>query len=71
MLVTGERTGQLPEMMGKVASYYQELHRNSVTRIKTFIEPILIVFLTLIVGVIVLAIVVPMFGMYESVQSYG
>ena len=71
MLVTGERTGQLPEMMGKVASYYQELHRNSVTRIKTFVEPILIVFLTLIVGVIVLAIVIPMFSLYESVQSYG
>lgn len=71
MLVTGERTGQLPEMMAKVSSYYQELHRNSVTRIKTFIEPILIVFLTGIVGVIVLAIVIPMFGMYESVQNYS
>ena len=71
MLVTGERTGQLPEMMSKVSAYYQELHRNSVTRIKTFIEPILILFLTVVVGVIVLAIVVPMFGLYESVQSYG
>lgn len=71
MLVTGERTGQLPEMMGKVSAYYQELHRNSVTRIKTFVEPFLIVFLTLIVGVIVLAIVIPMFSLYESVQSYG
>jgi len=71
MLVTGERTGQLPEMMLKVSEYYQELHRNAVTRIKTFIEPILILFLTAIVGVIVLAIVIPMFGLYESVQSYG
>ena len=71
MLVTGERTGQLPEMMSKVSSYYQELHRNAVTRIKTFVEPILILFLTVVVGVIVLAIVVPMFGLYESVQSYG
>lgn len=71
MLVTGERTGQLPEMMAKVSQYYQELHRNSVTRIKTFIEPILILFLTGIVGAIVLAIVIPMFGMYESVQGFG
>ena len=69
MIVTGERTGQLPEMMSKVSSYYQELHQNSVTRIKTFIEPILIVFLTAMVGVIVLSIVLPMFNMYQSIQQ--
>lgn len=71
MLVTGEKTGELAEMMGKVAAYYQELHKESVTRIKTFIEPILTIFLTVVVGVIILAIVIPMFGMYSSIQSYG
>ena len=69
MIVTGERTGQLPEMMQKVSAYYQELHQNSVTRIKTFIEPALIVFLTAVVGVIVLSIVLPMFNMYQSIQQ--
>lgn len=69
MIVTGERTGQLPEMMGKVSAYYQELHQNSVTRIKTFIEPALIIFLTAMVGVIVLSIVLPMFNMYQSIQQ--
>lgn len=68
MLVTGEKTGELPEMMEKVASYYQTLQESSVTRIKTFIEPILIVFLTAMVGVIVLAIVIPMFNMYTAIQ---
>ena len=71
MLVTGEKTGQMPEMMAKVADYYQDLHKNSVTRIKTFIEPILIIFLTVVVGVIVLAIIIPMFGMYQTVQGFG
>ena len=71
MIVTGERTGQLPEMMSKVSAYYQELHQNAVTRIKTFIEPILIVFLTAMVGVIVLSIVLPMFNMYQSIQQTG
>ena len=66
MIVTGERTGQLPEMMGKVSTYYQEMHKNSVTRIKTFIEPALILFLTVVVGGIVLAIIVPMFDMYNN-----
>lgn len=69
MIVTGERTGQLPEMMAKVSAYYQELHQNSVTRIKTFIEPALIIFLTAMVGVIVLSIVLPMFNMYNSIQQ--
>ena len=68
MIITGERTGQLAEMMSKVSSYYQELHRNAVTRIKTFIEPALILFLTFTVGGIVLSIVVPMFSVYGTFQ---
>lgn len=66
MIVTGERTGQLPEMMQKVSDYYQELHKNAVGRIKSFVEPILILFLTGAVGVIVLSIVIPMFDMYSQ-----
>ena len=69
MIVTGEKTGQLPEMMEKVSDYYQDLHRNSISRIKTFIEPILILILTFMVGIIVLAIVVPMFSMYSAIQQ--
>lgn len=68
MLVTGEKTGELPEMMEKVANYYQTLQESSVARIKTFIEPILIVFLTGMVGTIVLAIIIPMFNMYSAIQ---
>lgn len=69
MIVTGEKTGQLPEMMEKVAVYYQDLHKNSVARIKTFVEPTLIILLTAMVGIIVLAIVVPMFSMYSQIQA--
>ena len=68
MIKTGEMTGQLPEMMSKVSNYYQELHKNSVTRIKTFVEPALILFLTVIVGGIVLSIVIPMFSVYGAMQ---
>ncbi len=71
MIVTGEMTGELAEMMGKVSSYYQNLHKNSVTRIKTFIEPALTIFLTFGVGVILLSIIVPMFSMYSAVQEMG
>lgn len=68
MITTGEMTGQLPEMMSKVSSYYQELHKNSVTRIKTFVEPIMILILTVVVGVIVLSIVIPMFNIYTALN---
>ncbi len=69
MIVTGEKTGQLPEMMQKVADYYQDLHKNAVARIKTFIEPVMIIMLTFMVGVIVLSIVIPMFNMYSAIQQ--
>lgn len=69
MLVTGEKTGQLPEMMSKVSIYYQELHKNAVTRIKTFVEPILIIFLTVVAGGIILSIIIPMFNMYNAIQQ--
>lgn len=69
MIVTGEETGQLAEMMDKVSQYYQDLHKNSVARIKSFVEPAMIIMLTVMVGVIVLAIVVPMFNMYSAIQQ--
>lgn len=68
MIVTGERTGQLPEMLAKVSEYYQELHSNIVSRMKVIIEPVLIIMLTGIVGLIILAVIVPMFGIYSSIQ---
>ena len=71
MIVTGEKTGQLAEMMSKVSTYYQSLHKNTVSRIKALLEPFLIIFLTFVVGVVLLAVIVPMFSMYQQVQNLG
>lgn len=67
MLVTGENTGRLPMMMDYVAKYYEDLHANSVKKINTFIEPVMIIFLAVIVGVVVLSVVVPMFSFYGQI----
>lgn len=67
MLVTGENTGRLPMMMSYVANYYEDLHANLVKRINTFIEPILIIFIAVIVGIVVISVVVPMFNFYGTV----
>lgn len=66
MIVTGESTGQLAEMMGRVAAFYQEQHKNLVNSLKSLIEPIIICLLAVIVGAIIISVVVPMFDMYQS-----
>jgi type IV pilus assembly protein PilC len=67
MIVTGESTGQLADMMQKVSDYYQQEHKTIVSALKSLIEPIMIVFLALIVGAIILAVIVPMFSMYDNI----
>lgn len=67
MLLTGEKTGRLSSMMESVAEYYEEEQRNMVQRLKSFIEPVMIVLLALIVGVVLLSIFLPMFKMYEGI----
>ena len=67
MLVTGEKTGKLGEMMEHVSTYYQEEQTNIVTRLKSLIEPIMIVMLAVLVGIILLAVVVPMFDIYKTI----
>ena len=68
MLVTGETTGQLGTMMEKVAAHFQELHKNVIDQMKSLVEPLLICFLGVVVGVILLSIITPMFSMYEQLQ---
>ncbi len=68
MIVTGESTGELSLMMEKVANYYSDLHKSKVTNLKSFLEPIMIVILALIVGIIILAVVIPMFSLYGQIS---
>ena len=67
MLVTGEKTGRLGMMMENVANYYEEEQKNLVQRLKSLIEPAMIIILALVVGVILMAIFIPMFSMYGNI----
>ena len=69
MLVTGESTGKLGEMMEKVADHYSSLHKNAITVVKNLVEPITIIFLSIAVGFILLSIVIPMFDIYGAVGN--
>lgn len=68
MLVTGENTGRLPMMMEYVANYYNDLYTNAIKRVNTFIEPVMIVLLAVMVGVVVLSVIIPMFSFYGQIM---
>ncbi len=66
MTSIGERTGALDYMLEKIADFYEEEVNRAVDTIKSLIEPLMIVVLALVVGVIVAAIFLPMFQLYEN-----
>lgn len=66
MITTGESTGQISEMLEKVSEFYHAEEKNISNKLKTFIEPILIMLLAVVVGVILLAVMLPMFQMYTQ-----
>lgn len=68
MIAVGEETGSLDQMLAKIADFYEMDVDNTVDRLKSLIEPLLIVFLAGVVGLIVMAIILPMFTLYSSVQ---
>lgn len=68
MIVTGEKTGQLGLMMEKVAEHFQTLHKSVIDQMKSLVEPILIVFLAIVVGIILISIIQPMFSLYNTVK---
>lgn len=68
MIVTGENTGQLGLMMEKVSNHFQAMHKTIIDQMKSLMEPLMIVFLAGIVGVILLSIVTPMFSIYSQIE---
>ena len=66
MIHVGEESGALDEMLLKVANIYEQEVNEASDKLQSLIEPILIIFLAVIVGFIVLSIVVPMFGLYDA-----
>ena len=59
MIDVGEHTGQLPDMLHKVADIYEEEVDTAVAGLSSLIEPLLILFLALVVGTIVIALFLP------------
>ncbi len=69
MVDVGEETGQLPEMLLKIADVYDDEVDNSVAALTSMLEPIMIVFLAIVVGTIVIALFLPLITIISTLQQ--
>ncbi|MEO0795677.1 MAG: type II secretion system F family protein [Verrucomicrobiota bacterium] len=68
MIDVGEETGELSEMLNRIADNYDEDVDNAVNSITSIIEPIMIIFLALIVGTIVIALFLPIISIIQNLS---
>lgn len=69
MIDVGEETGQLPEMLLKVAEVYDDEVDNAVSGLTSLLEPVMIVFLAVVVGTIVIALFLPLISIISGMQQ--
>lgn len=69
MVDVGEQTGAMPEMLLKIADNYDEEVDNAVSAMTSLLEPIMIVFLAVIVGSIVIAMFLPLIAMISNMSG--
>jgi type IV pilus assembly protein PilC len=69
MIDVGEETGQLPEMLLKIAEVYDDEVDNAVSGLTSLLEPIMIVILAVIVGTIVIALFMPLISIIQNMQN--
>jgi type IV pilus assembly protein PilC len=69
MVDVGEQTGAMPEMLLKIADNYDEEVDNAVSAMTSLLEPIMIVFLAVVVGSIVIAMFLPLISMISNMSG--
>ncbi len=68
MMVVGEETGTVDQMLSKVADFYDKEIDVTVERLSSLIEPVIIVVLGAVVGFIMLSLIMPMFDIYSQLN---
>ena len=71
MVEVGEETGALPEMLIRVANTYDDEVDNAVAAMTSIIEPIMIIFLAVVVGGIVIAMFMPLISIIGTIGQQG
>jgi type IV pilus assembly protein PilC len=67
MISVGEKTGGLDEMLSKIADFYDEEVDAAVTALTSIIEPVIIVFMGVVIGGILIAMYLPMFDIIGKI----
>ncbi|MDP2920859.1 MAG: type II secretion system F family protein [Candidatus Omnitrophota bacterium] len=71
MINVGEEIGELGKMLDRVAAFYKERVNTFVTRLTTMFEPIILVFMGIVVGILVVAMFMPIFSISSAIKSSG
>ena len=69
MMRVGEQTGSLPEMLNHVADFYDEDVNIRATAMLSFVEPVILIFVALFVGLILVALYMPIFSLGSRIQT--
>jgi len=68
MILVGEESGELEEMLINIANFYDQEVERTVEKLTSIIEPIMMVFISLIIGTMVIAMYLPIFNMMNLMQ---
>jgi type IV pilus assembly protein PilC len=66
MIGVGEQSGSIDGMMEKTATYYEKELDNEIRALSTAIEPVLMILLAIVAGFLVVAILLPIYGLVGS-----
>jgi type IV pilus assembly protein PilC len=69
MIAVGESTGALDAMLGKIADFYEDEVDQAVASLTALLEPMMMVFLGVVIGFIVVAMYLPIFTMAQAISS--
>ena len=68
MVKIGEETGELEKMLGKIADFYEDEVDSSIQTLTSIIEPIMMIAVGMMVGVIIISMYLPMFKMLTLIK---
>jgi len=66
MVMVGVESGSLPELLDKTADFYEEQVDNFVATLTAMIEPVLLVVLGAVIGVVIIALYMPIFKLSQA-----
>jgi type IV pilus assembly protein PilC len=69
MVEVGEESGRTSEMLNKAADYYDDEVENATEGLTSALEPLLVVFIGVVIGTMVIVLYLPMFSIYQNIQT--